>query len=805
MPAKHRGGLDIDSPYSAPERGMNYLLAIAINAYQHTPKLSNCVKDAQAVVEILTSRYDFEQDNVITLFDEKATKGNIDSQLRQLAQKVTDKDNLLIYFAGHGVYDKSGGTGGYIVPVEAESGQFWQYISNGNFLNLIRAIKSFHTFLLMDSCFSGTLFRNVGDSSIRLAENVERFPSRWGLAAGMIEEVEDGWHGENSPFAQAVIQFLKANNNPKFPASELVQYTKRVTPRNAGQTPIGGPLFKVGDLDGEFVFHLRKDESTIWDNAVSTGSVAAYQAYMAAFPEGEFAGKAKAEIEKITAAELWTKIESSPDGTTFQISEKTRLIDEYIERFKGAEKYRQVLEEGKKMGWKKKFLQAGNDKYALLSFLEENPAFFRDETEAILEKIRLKEATEKEKQDTIDTEKAREEELRKTKEAKKREEAVRLKAEKERLKKQQHKAKVPPKSTKAQKSEPEKPSFFSKYGKWIGLALAVIVIGIVGVKVIGSGKNSLETLPAKDKEGEYGYKRGDKWLIEPQYTMAEKFRGDRAKVTRVDETFIINLDGDCVVECPPLYRYAEKGRYGVKRKNGEDLTKAIYDDVGFYNDGLIAILKDDKWGYLNESGKEVIPFQFDEVDISGGFEKGYVGVRVGDKHFFIDRNGDRVNAGDLEDGKTGNAFLYQMSMREGDNYYSRGDFEKALESYKDARAHKNTTEIRKKIASCQQKLNEPKANNPDENITLKFSNAFTPNGDGKNDQWVIGNLQQYSKNELVVYDRWGSVVFQQKNYKNDWRGTDQKGKPLPAGSYAFILKVFDDKWEEKKGNLTIQR
>lgn len=256
--AKKRG-LDIDEKNPEFNRGQNHLLAIAVNDYEHAPKLSNCVGDAQAIIDILISKYDFESDHVTTLFDQKATRANIYKQLRQLASKVKSTDNLLVYFAGHGIYDKEGGSG-YLVPVEAAPGNFWDFVSNGDFLGMIRAIKSFHTFLLMDSCFSGTLFRSMDDGSTHLAENVEQFPSRWGLAAGRIEEVEDGWHGENSPFAKAILQYLEANDSEKFPVSELVQYTKRVTPRNARQTPIGGPLFKVGDMDGEFVFYLKKDE-----------------------------------------------------------------------------------------------------------------------------------------------------------------------------------------------------------------------------------------------------------------------------------------------------------------------------------------------------------------------------------------------------------------------------------------------------------------------------------------------------------------------------------------------------------------
>ena len=72
----------------------------------------------------------------------------------------------------------------------------------------LRAIKSFHTFLIVDSCFSGSLFatKDIGDA---FAAKAGSFPSRWGLAAGMIEKVSDGFHGDNSPFAKAIITFLE--------------------------------------------------------------------------------------------------------------------------------------------------------------------------------------------------------------------------------------------------------------------------------------------------------------------------------------------------------------------------------------------------------------------------------------------------------------------------------------------------------------------------------------------------------------------------------------------------------------------
>jgi gliding motility-associated-like protein len=67
-------------------------------------------------------------------------------------------------------------------------------------------------------------------------------------------------------------------------------------------------------------------------------------------------------------------------------------------------------------------------------------------------------------------------------------------------------------------------------------------------------------------------------------------------------------------------------------------------------------------------------------------------------------------------------------------------------------------------------------------------NVITPNGDGKNDRWVIWNINTFPGNEVRVMDRAGRVVFTQKNYMNDWEGT-YNGKPLPEGAYLYIIKL----------------
>lgn len=79
-------------------------------------------------------------------------------------------------------------------------------------------------------------------------------------------------------------------------------------------------------------------------------------------------------------------------------------------------------------------------------------------------------------------------------------------------------------------------------------------------------------------------------------------------------------------------------------------------------------------------------------------------------------------------------------------------------------------------------------------------NAFTPNGDGLNDTWAIGNLPK--ENELVLFNRWGELIYRKVNYANEWDGTNRDGSMLPLGIYIYQLtyihnngkKVIDQGW-----------
>ena len=65
---------------------------------------------------------------------------------------------------------------------------------------------------------------------------------------------------------------------------------------------------------------------------------------------------------------------------------------------------------------------------------------------------------------------------------------------------------------------------------------------------------------------------------------------------------------------------------------------------------------------------------------------------------------------------------------------------------------------------------------------------FTPNNDGFNDTWEIPDIQAYGKCDVKVYNRWGQMVYANKNYDNLWDGSSN-GNPLPDGAYYFIIKT----------------
>lgn len=86
------------------------------------------------------------------------------------------------------------------------------------------------------------------------------------------------------------------------------------------------------------------------------------------------------------------------------------------------------------------------------------------------------------------------------------------------------------------------------------------------------------------------------------------------------------------------------------------------------------------------------------------------------------------------------------------------------------------------------------------------ANVLTPNGDGKNDVWLVKDIDKYPNNVVRVFDKAGKKVFEKKGYDNTWGGRywggSKNGNPLPAGAYLYVID-YGDGTPVKKGYLTI--
>jgi gliding motility-associated-like protein len=65
---------------------------------------------------------------------------------------------------------------------------------------------------------------------------------------------------------------------------------------------------------------------------------------------------------------------------------------------------------------------------------------------------------------------------------------------------------------------------------------------------------------------------------------------------------------------------------------------------------------------------------------------------------------------------------------------------------------------------------------------------FTPNNDGFNDLWELPEMSTWGNCDVKVYNRWGKLVYDNKNYNNTWDGTSG-GTPVPEGAYYFVIKT----------------
>jgi len=82
---------------------------------------------------------------------------------------------------------------------------------------------------------------------------------------------------------------------------------------------------------------------------------------------------------------------------------------------------------------------------------------------------------------------------------------------------------------------------------------------------------------------------------------------------------------------------------------------------------------------------------------------------------------------------------------------------------------------------------------------VEIPNAISPNGDGVNDRWIIGNIEAFPQSAVSIFNQWGAEVFRSTGYTNDWDGDN-----LPDGTYFYLIELGEAAGN-RQGYITIKR
>ena len=209
-------------------------------------------KDAQDLANVLIDKYSFKRENVVIL--NKSPKANdIIKEFSKLKKKVTNKDNLLVFYAGHGVYDEANQIGAWL-PSDADMEYDLNLISNSQVVDFLKAIKSKHTLLISDACFSGSIFKTRSfEKSPKSIQKKFELTSRKAITSGTLKTVPN-----KSMFLKFLLNRLQNNTSNYLSARKLFDRIEEPVMNNSPNTPQYGTIYGVGDEGGDFIF-IKKD------------------------------------------------------------------------------------------------------------------------------------------------------------------------------------------------------------------------------------------------------------------------------------------------------------------------------------------------------------------------------------------------------------------------------------------------------------------------------------------------------------------------------------------------------------------
>lgn len=242
--------------------GKFYAILIAEKDYAD-PDLKDLnypIRDANNLKRILTTKYTFDPKNVDTLYNR--SREDILETIIARCKALGKKDNLLVFYAGHGdtSQDKEGRVDGYLVPTSAKKGLTSYFITSEEIKKALLRSNAQHVLLLLDACYSGAFTRGGPDDVTGDLAVQWQSPSRKVMTSGNLEQVPD-----ESFFIRYLTEFLNNNNKPFVSAKEVWDFVDkgiRDHTTEADRTKYYNPQYSavtgVDDKGGSFIFVLRR-------------------------------------------------------------------------------------------------------------------------------------------------------------------------------------------------------------------------------------------------------------------------------------------------------------------------------------------------------------------------------------------------------------------------------------------------------------------------------------------------------------------------------------------------------------------
>ncbi|MCO4291520.1 caspase family protein [Solitalea sp. MAHUQ-68] len=231
--------------------GRNFAVLIASQNYDDSsiPSLENPISDAVKLKLILKNSYNFTEENIITLFNPE--RSNFKKQFLMLSEIIQPEDNLIIFYAGHGIWvDKE--KKGYWLLTDAMRNDVNTWLPNKEVLTMISVLPSRHTLLITDACFSGSVFktRSIGADAPAAVKELGQKISRVAITSGNDTEVPD-----ESVFMKYLVKALSDNKDKYLTAQKMfiTQIIEAVMSETKTE-PRYGTLEAAGHVGGDFIF-----------------------------------------------------------------------------------------------------------------------------------------------------------------------------------------------------------------------------------------------------------------------------------------------------------------------------------------------------------------------------------------------------------------------------------------------------------------------------------------------------------------------------------------------------------------------